>query len=183
MQTDRFKPLEDLYTQMDQAWNSVAAAYGFQCNGCEDNCCQSLFYHHTQVEKSYLKLGFNSLPPELRQTVLERSQKYIDITFQSSDDHQSKKIMCPVNEQGQCLLYHYRPMICRLHGLPHELCRPGGLPVKGPGCNAGNFNQLEYIRFDRTPFYAQMARVEMNFRTISGDNSKIKETVAHMLLS
>jgi len=73
-------------------------------------------------------------------------------------------------------------MICRLHGLPHELCIPGATPVKKPGCCAGQFDDKPYIKFDRTPFYKQMAQIEMKFRQDFNKIDKIKETIAQMLL-
>ena len=167
---------------MDSAWDAVAQKYGFECNGCSDNCCQSLFYHHTHVEKAYLNHGLKHLATEKQKIILRRAADYVKITFQSHGHGHSKKIMCPANEDGKCLLYPYRPMICRLHGLPHELSRPGSAPVKGPGCDAGNFTAYNYIPFDRTPFYRQMARIEMQFQTSTQQSGRIKETIAQMLL-
>ena len=105
-------------------------------------------------------------------------------------DRQGKalRIMCPLNRNERCTLYPYRPMICRLHGIPHELQRSGGNPIKNPGCDAF-FNQCrqrgqtDYIRFDRTPFYRQMAALEQELRIKTGYSDKIKLTIAQMLMS
>jgi hypothetical protein len=76
-------------------------------------------------------------------------------------------------------------MICRLHGLPHELTMPGGAVKKGEGC--GEFNALcgckEYLRFDRTPFYSEMAGLEKKFRETLGLSGRIKMTVAGIISS
>ena len=86
------------------------------------------------------------------------------------------------------MLYAFRPMICRLHGIPHELHRPGGNVIKNPGCNAF-FDQCRksgtsaYIRFDRTPFYRQMAILEKDLRQATGYTDKIKLTIAQMLVT
>lgn len=180
---DIFIKLQDLYAQMDTAWDETAVTYGFQCNGCEDNCCRSLFFHHTQVEKAYLVHGFEKLDIALKTSILENAEQYIEQTFDRSGNAESKKILCPVNKKEKCLLYPYRPMICRLHGLPHQLTRPDGEILKGTGCNAGQFESKSYTVFDRTPFYQQMARTEMAFRSRTGQTGKIKETVAQMILS
>ncbi len=74
-------------------------------------------------------------------------------------------------------------MICRMHGLPHELHKPGFPIIKGPGCDAGRFDEKDYIPFDRTPFYREMAGVEMGFRTAFGKSGKIRETIAQILVS
>ena len=39
------------------------------------------------------------------------------------------------------------------------------------------------IRFDRTPFYLEMARLEKQARLVTGVSDKIKMTVAEMLIS
>jgi hypothetical protein len=74
-------------------------------------------------------------------------------------------------------------MICRLHGIPHEIWRPGSAPVRSPGC--GDFDrQCEhkaYVPFDRTPLYAEMVRCEQALRKALGFREKIKLTVAQMI--
>jgi hypothetical protein len=74
-------------------------------------------------------------------------------------------------------------MICRLHGLPHELKRPGGDPVQGPGCNFGKFDPNGYIPFDRTLFYQEMAAIELRFRKTLNLSGRVKQTIAQMLIS
>ncbi len=183
-----FQSLVSLYKQMDNAWDSIAAAYDFTCCGCEDNCCTSLFFHHTHIERAYLIHGFHQLAPDVQDTILNRAETYCARTFSpdptdNGSGIKSLKIFCPANEDGRCLLYPYRPMICRLHGLPHELCRPGASPIKGSGCHAGDFDHKAYIKFDRTPFYRQMAGIEMAFRRDMNKTGRLKETVAQILIS
>ena len=179
-----FKALKTLYTAMDQTWNKVAAGYHFLCSGCEDNCCNSLFFHHTYIEKAYLIHGFNMLDQDQKKNILYLADIYIKKTFSENlKINTLKKINCPANKDGRCLLYPYRPMICRLHGLPHELCKPGVQVLKGPGCDAGQFDDKPYIKFDRTLFYQQMAQIEIKFRKDFNKAGKTKETIAQMLIS
>jgi Fe-S-cluster containining protein len=177
-----FKALKDLYAAMDKNWNKVAAGYDFHCNGCEDNCCKSLFFHHTYIEKAYLIHGFKGLDQDKKEKILIRAKNYVKKNFPQGSEIKTLKIICPLNENGLCILYHFRPMICRLHGLPHELKKPGFDPVKGPGCDAGLFDRKPYIKFDRTPFYQQMAQIEMKFRQDLNKTDKIKQTIAQMLI-
>lgn len=177
-----FTALIDLYHDMDTQWDTVASAYEFQCNGCTDNCCTSLFYHHTHIEQAYLRYGFNQLPQPEQNRIRSLAQTYCDQTFANGNLEESLKLLCPANKDEKCSLYPYRPMICRLHGLPHELNRPGTLPVKGPGCDAGRFDQQHYIAFDRTPFYKRMAQLELTYRQAFGMAGKTKLTVAQILL-
>ena len=182
-----FSPLTALFNAMDAAYNRAAAHYGFHCNGCKDNCCRSLFFHHTFVEKAFLLYGFSQMEPTRQKEMRQKADVYISRTFKGSPAlttpaGTSLKLMCPLNRDGRCALYFFRPMICRLHGLPHHLTRPADKTVvRGPGCAAGKFDGRPYIPFDRTPFYVQMAGIEKAFRKSTGHTGKIRETIAHML--
>ncbi|MCK7466806.1 MAG: YkgJ family cysteine cluster protein [Desulfosudis oleivorans] len=74
----------------------------------------------------YLREGFSGLPAERRERIREdgrrgrRAARPGDLAAGTDT-----KPMCPLNESGRCGLYAHRPMICRLHGIPHELHPPG----------------------------------------------------------
>jgi len=188
----RYLPLlnrmETLFGEMDRAYETVAGQYGFLCNGCADNCCLTRFYHHTLLEYLYLVEGLRTLESGVRQTI--NNQALIVSAKIDAADRQGEAlcIMCPLNRDAKCILYPYRPMICRLHGIPHELQRPGGTPIKNPGCNeflnqCREGGKTDYIRFDRTPFYRQMATLEQELRRETGYSDKIKLTIAQMLVN
>ena len=187
MTENDFSPLIALFNEMDAAYKRVAAQYGFLCNGCKDNCCRSVFFHHTFVEKAFLQYGFSQMDVKLQKEIRQKADTYICRTFpgspaQTQPVRKSLKLICPLNQDGRCTLYFFRPMICRLHGLPHHLTRPADKAVvRGPGCAAGKFEDKPYIPFDRTPFYVQMAGIEQSFRKKTGHTGKIRETIAHML--
>jgi len=184
----QLKRLETLFGQMDHAYTAVASQYGFQCNGCADNCCLTRFYHHTLLEYLYLVEGLRSLESDVRHAIIEKALM-VSAKMDDADRHgKTLRIMCPLNRNDRCTLYPYRPMVCRLHGIPHELRRSGGNPIKTPGCEAffnqcRQHGQTDYIRFDRTPFYRQMAALEQELRRKTGFSDKIKLTIAHMLVS
>lgn len=93
--------------------------------------------------------------------------------------------MCPLNFDGLCVLYPYRPMICRLHGIPHELQPPGQGKILNVGCRdfeKRNSTRM-HVPFDRTPFYTKMAGLEKEFRQQAGTTQKIKMTVSQMIVS
>jgi len=178
-----FSSLILLYQKMDSAWNETAERYGFTCNGCSDNCCETLFFHHTHLEKAYLRHGFKRLTLSRRKEVKKKARQVIQTLTRAAEEDEPIRIMCPVNEKGRCTLYRFRPMICRLHGIPHELKRPDGNRVKSPGCLAGApFFRTQNIPFDRTPFYQEMSRLEMQYCNAHGKTSRIKQTIAHMLI-
>ncbi len=175
--------LQALFQQMDQAYDAVASQYGFACQGCEENCCLTRFYHHTFLELCYIREGMETLEPETRQAVRKRAQAVCAAYETADKTDPSPRIMCPLNRAGRCILYAYRPMICRLHGIAHELKRPGHSPQYSPGCDrfAEQTRGRAYIPFDRTPFYRQMAELERAFRQQSGLSDRIRLTVAGII--
>ena len=178
---DIFESLSELYASMDNAWNRAELQYGFRCTGCEENCCRSLFFHHTYIERDFFLYGFRLIDEHLQKIVLQAARDYCERTFAENTGEKSLKIMCPANMNGKCLVYEFRPMICRLHGIPHELHMPGAGLVRGDGCRAGGFDEKPYIRFDRTPFYRQMADIETRFRKRHGLQGRVRQTIAQML--
>ena len=128
--------LEALFGEMNKAYGDVAGQYRFQCNGCADNCCRTRFYHHTLLEYLYLVEGLRTMATDLRQEIGIRALAVNAKMAYADRRKEALHIMCPLNRDERCLLYAYRPMICRLHGIPHELHRPNGSPINHPGCDA-----------------------------------------------
>ena len=137
--------LKSLYREMDRAYHVAAAKYGFECHGCTDNCCMTRFYHHTFVEYAYLKSGFLLLPQDTISQLTDRARQ-VTATYDGQEN--TEKIMCPLNQDGLCMVYDYRPMICRLHGIPNEMRRPDGVTLRGPGCPEFNrlYEQKPYVQ-------------------------------------
>ncbi|BBO85134.1 hypothetical protein DSCO28_57000 [Desulfosarcina ovata subsp. sediminis] len=196
---DRFLPLrkqylplldelQNLFQEMDRAYDAVATRYGFKCNGCKNNCCLTRFYHHTLLERLYLLEGVRTLSIDARMALGEQARTVNRRLARADREGRSLRIMCPLNEDGRCRLYAYRPMICRLHGIPHELHPPGGRIARNPGCDAffeqcRNQGRTNYIPFDRTPFYRKMAILEKALRNQMRYTDKIRLTIAEMLES
>lgn len=176
--------LKQVFNRMEGAYNSVAEQYGFNCTGCTDNCCLTRFYHHTLLEHIYIEKGFRTLAPEIREAVLKKANTVVLQTTEADLKGAPVRVMCPLNVDGLCILYEYRPMVCRLHGLEHELVKPGHQPVRSSGCDlfTEQTQEIGYIRFDRTPHYIEMAKLEGELRNATGFMKKIKHTIAEMLL-
>lgn len=172
-----------LFNRLDAAYSRISDQYGFVCHECEDNCCRSLFYHHTIVEYTYLYAGFKALPYHQRQALIEKALRVSH--EQNRSGQGSGRVFCPLNEKDRCLVYQHRPMICRLHGLPHELHYPGRPAQIGPGCDAfaAFCSKSPYIPFDRTPYFKEMAEQERELRQEIGIKGKIKLTVAEMVIA
>jgi len=177
--------LKKNYAAMDQAYRRAAEHYRFYCDGCRDNCCQSRFCHHTVIEHAYLLEGLKTLTIQKQSEVKSRAMDAVDQTSGCDVRNEVIRLMCPLNFDQLCILYPYRPMICRLHGIPHELKKPGQDTLFGPGCQTFDHRcgQKSYISFDRTPFYRELARLEQEVRQTLGFAGKIRMTIAEMILT
>lgn len=178
-----FQELTELYHRMDQAYARAAQAHGFVCAGCDDNCCRTRFYHHTLTEYLYLRHAMAQLASAERQHILGRAAQTAEAMHTADKRGGPATVMCPLNEAGRCRLYAYRPMICRLHGIPHQLCRPDGKRQIGPGCGAFDrqCERTDRVFLDRTPLYAGLADLERRVRRTRGFQGKIKLSIVQML--
>lgn len=176
--------LQNIFDDMDRKYGIAAEHYGFQCQGCHDNCCRTRFHHHTYLEYLFIRRGFDNLDA-LRQSAIRLKAEAVCRQTELADiKGLPVQLMCPLNHAGLCALYEQRPMICRLHGIPHELQKPGRSVIHGPGC--GDFNECcsdkSYFKFDRTPLYFAMAKLENEFKQAAGLTGRIKMTIAEMVL-
>lgn len=178
--------LRCVFGDMDAAYARAATTYGFVCSGCENSCCRTRFYHHTLIESLYLREGFQRLPAGSQDRILADARVVVAQHEQAAAAGTPPHAMCPLNTDGRCLLYDCRPMICRLHGIPHEL-NVSGRPVhEGPGCE--EFHRrcgrgADVRRLDRTPPYTALAQLETECRQTLGMRRKIRMTIAEILLS
>ncbi len=182
----KYKPYLDrlaaIFRKMDERYDEAAGKYGFVCSGCEDSCCKTRFYHHTLIEYFYLKRGFESLRANDRARFFSRA---LEVNSQwNLHSATDPGVMCPLNEAGRCRLYAHRPMICRLHGIPHELNHPSKGRTIGPGCDEFviHCGEKPYIPFDRTPLYLELADLEKTFRQKTGLSIKMKMSIAEMIV-
>lgn len=171
-----------MFDRMDRAYETAAAAAGFVCSGCADNCCLTRFHHHTLIEYCWLREGFAGLTPDRRAPIRHAAAAVNAAVAEDEAEGRIPRVLCPLNTHGRCILYAHRPMICRLHGIPHTFDHPVQGKIFGPGCHefdrvCGKTGGL----LDRTPFYREMARLEQAFRRRTGVTDRIKKTVAEIL--
>lgn len=175
--------LEALYAVMDSTYKKAASFYEFFCNGCEDNCCFTRFYHHTFIEYFYILDGFDTLKHQKKIEIIKRADEICKKVKEADQKRLPIRRMCPLNVDSLCMLYQYRPMICRLHGVPHELNTPGQVIRRNPGCEyfMKQHKDKKYYSFDRTYLYMGVANLERDFREKTGVINKIKLTIAEMI--
>ncbi len=181
---DCFERMAAVYEQMDAAYAAAAGHYGFVCNGCEDNCCLTRFRHHTLAEYAYLQKGFEGLETALRNRTAARAQAYREALLEAESEGAPFRHWCPLNQAGRCILYTFRPMICRLHGLPHILRHPARGLIQGPGCHIfeAQCPSSTARPLDRSGIYKSLAGLERAARQATGFRLPVNMTIADMIL-
>lgn len=182
--------LKTLYEEMDAAYDIVAGRLNFSCEGCDDNCCDSYFLHHTYAEWSYLWYGFGKFSDEKQQEILRRSEEYVNGCHKAQSEGEQPQLMCPLNENGLCILYPYRLMVCRTHGIPAAMTRPDGRQLRFPGCfrcqevvQKSYTDQEAVPRMERTHLLRELVAIENDL--FSGKRHlypKVKLTIGEMLI-
>ncbi|MCX7920128.1 MAG: YkgJ family cysteine cluster protein [bacterium] len=128
-----------LLSQVDRWFAAVQKRYpkDVVCKkGCYD-CCLGLF-DISLLDAYYLQQGFSQLPKSMQKKVINRAEKILIevqkvqpnltspyyLTELSDADidcicNTFAETRCPLlSDRNQCLVYPYRPMTCRLHGIP-----------------------------------------------------------------
>lgn len=157
--------LEGLYAKMDAAYRAAGDEAGFSCEGCDgETCCRIDLTLHSYMEKLYLKRGLESLDSPTRREVVRRCEVVLQAKNDDPFGDPYRNAVCVLNFDGLCRLYQYRPMICRLAGIPHFMVRPDGQTVSRGGCTRyETFVRPFYreIQMDRTELYREMAFLEV----------------------
>jgi hypothetical protein len=104
--------------------NQIACTRGCAGNGCRIHL--SVY----PVEAMSLSLALQKLEPEIQHRIQARAR------------HTNSFGPCPLLEDGACLMYDARAVICRTHGLPASTEYKGHRAI---GCCVKNFKQLDSI--------------------------------------
>ncbi len=150
------------------------------------SCCEERFSHYTLAEHLYLIEGMGSLDADTAAEVLSRAEDAVGLYRLHDLQGSPERVLCPLNFAGLCRLYEYRPMICRLHGIPHRVRKPDGSEQTGAGCHrfaeevipAGPAEPV----LDRTEWYSGMAALEIELRRLVGLTGRRRKTVAEMII-
>ena len=111
------------------------------CEGCS-SCCEEGMYPYSELEFRYLMIGFRQLSDEEKEQVISETKKLLEIYKEKNCECFMHK--CPFLINGECSVYPYRGIVCRVHGLAWF----DGEKVQLPYCvNTGlNYSKV----FDRT---------------------------------
>jgi len=137
--TDILSQYKTLLETVDQWFEHCAtvAAIEINCRRACTGCCHGLF-EISLLDARLLQEGFSRLQPDVQKIALEKSRHRLAQLQELWPDFQSPFILnrlpheewqqmpeedktpCPLlSDDGLCLVYEFRPMTCRLHGLPN----------------------------------------------------------------
>ena len=181
-----------VYQDMEKAYDEVAELIGLSCKGCPDNCCDSYFLHHTYLEWAYLWYGLEKIPVEKKNEIRARAENYVKECEKHSFEGEGRpQVMCPLNENGKCILYPYRLMVCRTHGVPASMTRPDGRKLSFPGCficqrivEQSYPDQSTVPVMERTSLLRRLVLLEQEF--LGGKRHvlpKVRMTIADMVVA
>lgn len=184
------KSIEDIYNKLEELYGDVAQKIRFTCEGCPDNCCDSYFLHYTYLEWAYLHIGMKALPQEKQAAISLRAMEYQEECNKAKVVGNRPQVMCPLNEEGLCLLYNHRLLVCRTHGVPATMGRPDGQRLEFPGCfrcqqivDKKYMHQSEAPKVERTPFLQRLANLENELlENKRHEHPKVRMTIAEMLV-
>lgn len=103
-----FENYKKLLQKIDRFCDDSVGAYGndLVCRkGCS-SCCRHLSLF--PVEAMHIRFAIDGLDDEIIEIIRKKAVDLID-----EPDGE-----CPLLDEGLCLLYQVRPIICRTHGLP-----------------------------------------------------------------
>ncbi len=184
--TDFNPRLKELYNEMDVVYKEASFQAGFNCEGCDGTkCCTVDLIVHTFSEMLYMRRGVRALDEPTKLEIEHRSLQIVELKRLDSSGDPYRNSVCAANFDGRCAIYEYRPMICRLAGIPHFIDNPNKNRISGTGCPRFETdirpNRPE-LRIDRTPFYRRMADLELEMIYMRGERTK-RLTISEILSS
>ena len=189
--TPFFEKYEALVEKVERVFEQMKNKFPaeVQCKpGCSD-CCHALF-DLTLIESLYINFHFNQqFKGSQRDPLIEKAnsadrQIYkikraaYKLTQEDSDDERAikevslKKIRCPLlDEQDLCVLYNYRPIACRIYGIPQAIGE------KGHVCGFSGFKPGEsYPTFNHDIVHDQLIAISAEFvQTICSKHFKMAD--------
>ncbi len=180
---DFLSNIKTLYEAIERDYDSIREHYGFSCAGCEENCCTQRFFHYTWAEYLYLLEGMKNAGAARAMEITAKAGEVVASYDKEEDPLEPNPLMCPINFEGLCALYAHRPLICRMHGLPHKVRDPKGNETRGGGCAPFDSKAFKAgWTLNRTPHYTALARIEGKLRKRKRLSGNLRLTTAEMLI-
>jgi Fe-S-cluster containining protein len=140
-----------LIAQVDNVCHRIQEGYAEQIaceKGCAGNCCR-IHLSVYPIEAISLAIALKKLPREMVRHIRQKAR------------HTNSFSPCPLLEQGACLMYASRLIICRTHGLPMRTEYRGNRFI---GFCQKNFRELDPIPDDAV---IDLDRLNHNLATVN----------------
>ncbi len=129
-----FDPYDELVKEADYVFQQIKERYP-ECVKCKiycSDCCYAIFGLFL-IEAFFLKYDFENLDKEVKAKALKRAEqadKQLSNIQKRLEDFKDDpyminyvlargRIRCPLlSEDNRCILYPYRPITCRVYGIP-----------------------------------------------------------------
>ncbi|MBW1811666.1 MAG: YkgJ family cysteine cluster protein [Deltaproteobacteria bacterium] len=166
---DPLEAYQQLIEKLDNFFSQANSKYKADmdcCSGCDDCCQRDLWLYPFEVAR--LIEGFSELAADCQKRITKRAQ----------EAQLSTEAACPFLEEGCCLVYNLRPIICRTHGLAMLIPGTHELSV----CPR-NFLKVEHIDgdcvLDLTPVNQILATVnDLVCRDARASNQRVRVSQA-----
>ena len=180
---DLFQSYELLADKAEVAFQGMQKEHG-SCIKCEphcSDCCHAVFGLFL-IEAGYLKEQFDNLSDEEKSAALlrcEQAEKSAERLQNMLREHEGdpqmqayimsrERIPCPLlNEHQECILYLYRPITCRVYGIPTKI------QGKARVCWKAEFKKEErYPVFDLDGAYRELYILSTELLKSAGEDAE-----------
>ena len=166
---DIFPSYINLAAKADQAFRKMGNEHGacIKCKRYCSDCCHAIFGLFL-IEAAFIQHHFSRLDRKLRREAFLRADKsdkdlrmieeklkvYEDDPQMNSFALSKERVRCPLLDQNEeCILYPYRPITCRIYGIPTAI------HGKAHVCGKANFEKGgTYPTFDLDAVYRELYR-------------------------
>ena len=160
---DLFHEYELLVAKADQSFQEMEKnhADSIKCGIHCSDCCHAIFGLFV-IEAAYLNYHFNKMDRKIRREVESQGEKFdqdLQAKAQSGDPIEKLRVRCPLlNEKQECQMYKYRPITCRVYGIPTMI--NGKVHV----CFKSGFkNNESYPAFDLDSMYRELFELSVKY--------------------
>lgn len=183
-----FEPYDQIVREADKAFQEIKGKYP-QYVKCEihcSDCCYAIFGLFL-IEAFFLKYDFEKLDEKEKKKALERAEKANQDLLRIQQrirefqhDPQMinyvlarERIRCPLlSEKNECILYPYRPIICRVYGIP--------LLIRGNvrACYKANFKKgKKYTTYNLDKTYKELFSLSKELIKVAGGKDESRASL------
>lgn len=184
----------DITELIQKEFSRNVSKYGgkIRCSkGCSQ-CCSQIF-RITKTDAHFIQKHMKHLPEDIRNNIKDKAKNYLAELSSKKDEANSNngeyfskpKMNCPaLDEDGACMIYEGRPVICRRFGPPvYDYKNPGNLFA----CELNFINGEEIIDDELIPSQtiigANWDELKTEFNIENGLNENASTTIAEAILN